>query len=221
MKILKYPTRFANELRLGVRENPTVEQILTSNVMLPEEDTAREYWTPTVEQNIQLATIEDQAIRATISNTMFLEWRQANLAENARRKALNEVSKTRIDLEVKDLKERKDTINKVSRDKIEKYSVPEEDMEDEDETQTLEEARERGDWMFIFEAARETHLMPGITDDPVFIYERQEQEKEVISKLEHIYGDFNKWITLFEDQILPPARRSGSSYPRRPKSFIS
>ena len=36
-----------------------------------------------------------------------------------------------------------------SRDKIEKYSVPEEDMEDEDETQTLEEARERGDWLFI------------------------------------------------------------------------
>ena len=109
---------------------------------------------------------------------MFLEWRQANLAENARRKALNEVSKTRIDLEVKDLKERKDTINKImgeiledvtkaSRDKIEKYSVPEEDMEDGDETQTLEEARERGDWLFIFEAARETHLMPGITDDPV------------------------------------------------------
>ena len=42
VKILKYPTRFANELRLGVRENPTVEQILTSNVMLPEVDTARE-----------------------------------------------------------------------------------------------------------------------------------------------------------------------------------
>ena len=32
VKILKYPTRFANELRLGVRENPTIEQILTNNV---------------------------------------------------------------------------------------------------------------------------------------------------------------------------------------------
>ena len=44
-------------------------------------------------------------------------------------------------------------------------------------------------------------IMPGITDDPVLIYERQEQEKEVLSKLKHTYGDFNKWITLFEDQI--------------------
>ena len=33
--------------------------------------------------------------------------------ENARRKALNEVAKTRIDLEVKDLKERGDTISKL------------------------------------------------------------------------------------------------------------
>ena len=58
------------------------------------------------------------------------------------------MAKTRIDLEVKDLKERKDNINinkdmtKASRDKIEKYSVPVEDMEDEEETQTLEETRE-------------------------------------------------------------------------------
>ena len=63
---------------------------------------------------------------------MFLEWREVRLAENARRKALNEVSKTRIDLEVKDLKERGDTVNKImgkiledmtkaSREKIEKY----------------------------------------------------------------------------------------------------
>ena len=50
-----------------------------------------------------------------------------------------------MDLEVKDLKERKDNINinkdmtKASGDKIEKYSVPVEDMEDEEETQTLEE----------------------------------------------------------------------------------
>ena len=87
VKILKYPTR------IGVRENPTVEQILTNNVMLPEVDTAREYWTPSVEQAIQLAAIEDQEIRTTMSNAMFLEWRQANLAENARRKALNKVPK--------------------------------------------------------------------------------------------------------------------------------
>ena len=64
---------------------------------------------------------------------MYVVWRQENLAENARRKALNEVAKTRIDLEVKDIKERGDTVNtimgeiledmtKTSRDRIEKYT---------------------------------------------------------------------------------------------------
>ena len=48
-----------------------------------------------------------------MSNAIILEWRQADLPENARRKALNEVAKTRIALEVKDLKGRKDTINKI------------------------------------------------------------------------------------------------------------
>ena len=33
-KILKYSTRFSNELRTGVRENPTVDEILDANKML-------------------------------------------------------------------------------------------------------------------------------------------------------------------------------------------
>ena len=50
VKILKYSSRFANELRTGVRENPTVEEILEANVTLPDLDATREFWIPTVEQ---------------------------------------------------------------------------------------------------------------------------------------------------------------------------
>ena len=64
VKILKY----VNELRLGVRDNPTVEQILAANVMLPEKDTAREYWSPTTDQAIELAAIEDQEVRVMRGN---------------------------------------------------------------------------------------------------------------------------------------------------------
>ena len=65
------------------------------------------------------------------ANLIFLQWRRTNLEENVGRgKTLNEVAKTRIDL-----KERRDTINKItgeiledmtktSRDKIEKYMKP-------------------------------------------------------------------------------------------------
>ena len=155
-------------------------------------DSTREYWNPTIEEQAALNAIEDEAARTLLSNQLFLTWRQGRLDENARRKALNEVAKTRIDLEVKDLKERGDTINKImgqiledmtktSRERIEKYEKNPDEVENEEETQNLEEARERGAWLFIFEAARETHMFQGITTDRV--------QLNIISTL--------KFITIF------------------------
>ena len=80
VKILKYPTRFANELRLGVRDNPTVEDVLAANAMLPEVDVNREYWNPTPEEMIELLSIENQLVRDTRQTAMFLAWRQAQQA---------------------------------------------------------------------------------------------------------------------------------------------
>ena len=182
--------------------------------MLPDVDTAREFWIPTEEQAAELAAIAGAQPREVRRTQMYVAWRQENLAENARRKALNEVAKTRIDLEVKDIKERGDTVNKImgevledmtktSRDRIEKYAKEPLDDEELDalETHTLDEARERGDWLFIFEAARETHMFQGVASDRVLMYEKQEQEKDYLSKMKHFTGDFNRWITRFEDQM--------------------
>ena len=159
-----------------------------------------------------MVAIEDVRARAAMENAMFVAWRRAMQEENARRKAQNEVAKTRIDLEVKDLKERGDTISKLmgeiledmtksSRDKVEKYMLPLNEVVEVDDTKNVKEARENGDWLFIFKAARETHLYQGVVDDPVLVYERQEQEKEYLSKMKHVAGDFNRWITRFEDQV--------------------
>ena len=87
-KILKYSTRVANELRRGVRETPTVEE------MKPEVDATREYWVPTPEQVTALAAIENAGARAASETTMFVALRRAMLEDNARRKAVNEVAKT-------------------------------------------------------------------------------------------------------------------------------
>ena len=54
VKILMYPTRFANERHLGARENSTVEDLLAENTMLPDVDVGREYWTPAPEEMIEL-----------------------------------------------------------------------------------------------------------------------------------------------------------------------
>ena len=57
MKILKYPTCYASELRSGVRAQYTVEQVLAANPMLPDVDTVREFWIPTEEEAAELANI--------------------------------------------------------------------------------------------------------------------------------------------------------------------
>ena len=188
--------RYASELRSGVRAQYIVEQVLAANPMLPDVDTAREFWIPTEEEAAELATIAGAQPREARRTQMYAAWRQANLAENARRKALNEVAKTRIDLEVKDIKERGDTVNKImgeiseemtktSRDRIEKYM--------------RSTRREREAWLFIFEVARETHTFQGVASDRVLMYEKQ--EKEYLSKMKHITGDFNRWITRSENQM--------------------
>ena len=50
VKILKYATRFANELRSVITENPTIEDILAANVMQREVNTTRVYWVPSPER---------------------------------------------------------------------------------------------------------------------------------------------------------------------------
>ena len=65
-------------------------------------------------------------------------------------------------------------MTKASRERIEKYQVNTDNVENDEESQNLEEARERGDWLFIFEAARETHMFQGATTDRVLLYEKQE-----------------------------------------------
>ena len=60
--------------------------------MLPDVDTVREFWTLTEEEEAaELATIAGAQPREVRRTQMYVAWKQENLAENARRKALNEV----------------------------------------------------------------------------------------------------------------------------------
>ena len=49
-------------------------------------------------------------------------------------------------------------MTKSSRDKFEKYMLPLNEAVEADDTINVKEARENGDWLFIFKAAREPHL---------------------------------------------------------------
>ena len=41
----------------------------------------------------------------------------------------------------------------------------------------------------------------GAEDDLVLRFENRKKEEEYLSKLKHVSGDFNRWITRFEDQV--------------------
>ena len=134
VKILKYPTTYAEELRSGERNPFDEEGALAALQILPELDATREYWRPTAEEAQELAAIKPRVARDQRRDEMFFAWRTARLAENAEIKRQNEITKTRIDLQVKENKDRKDTISvlmgailedltKTSRDKIEKYRL--------------------------------------------------------------------------------------------------
>ena len=100
MKILQFPAKFAEELRSEQRAEDTVEQMLARNRMLPEVDTARVFWLPTAEQTTELEALTARP-RGIKETEFYLAWREVRLQENARRKAQNEITKTRIDLETK------------------------------------------------------------------------------------------------------------------------
>jgi hypothetical protein len=76
---------------------------------------------------------------------------------------------------------------------------------DEDEehhdTSNIEEARARLDWLFVFSAARATHLLFGIENDAILMLEQQKQQENILSKMKHVSGDFYRWLQKFEDQI--------------------
>ena len=105
------------------------------------------------------------------------------------------------------------SVTKASRERIEKYQVNPDNVENDEESQNLEEARERGDWLFIFEAARETHMFQGATTDRVLLYEKQEQEKDYLSKMKHVLRDLKTRSKL--------VRLSELNSPKRLRSFTS
>ena len=136
-----------------------------------------------MEQNAELVATPQTAQKDARRLQFFTAWRQESVQINAQRNAQNEVTKTRIDLEVKDLKERKDVIGKKmgevledmskgSRDRVKYVKVLDPDGDNEGSATTLDEAREIGDWLFMFEAARETHLFQGVGEDRVLIFEK-------------------------------------------------
>ena len=94
-------------------------------------------------------------------------------------------------------------LTKAFLDKIEKYVKPEVAgpaaavaevklaPEPPELVRTLEEAKQRGDWLFIFEAARATHLDAGAEDDLVLRFEKRKQEEDYLANVNFLKSNYS------------------------------
>ncbi len=65
----------------------------------------------------------------------------------------------------------------------------------------INEAYEKYDWLFVFEAAMVTHLHADCTVDDTTILERQEKAITKLKDMKHEQGSIQVWLQNFDDAI--------------------
>jgi hypothetical protein len=66
---------------------------------------------------------------------------------------------------------------------------------------TIDEAYEKYDWLFVFEAAMVTHLHANCTVDDTTILEHQEKAITELKNMKHKQGSIQVWLQKFDDAI--------------------
>jgi hypothetical protein len=66
---------------------------------------------------------------------------------------------------------------------------------------TIEEAYEKYDWLFVFEATMVTHMHADFTVDERTILERQEKAINKLKNMKHEQGSIQVWLQKFDDAI--------------------
>jgi 2,3-bisphosphoglycerate-independent phosphoglycerate mutase len=63
----------------------------------------------------------------------------------------------------------------------------------------IEEAYEKYDWLFVFEAAMVTHMHADCNVDKTTILERQEKTINELKNMKHEQGSIQVWLQKFDD----------------------
>jgi hypothetical protein len=179
---------------------------------------SKEFWVPTAEQMTELDRETNATRRGYLERRMMAEWAEEQAAQNAEIQANNDaVKKQRDEIIMKgnDMA-RRNTITKLmgqvmgdmmaeSRRMIMKWSRTE-PKDPKDRTSalmadTIDQAYQKYDWLFVFEAAMVTHLHADCTVDAMAILERQEIAINKLKTMKHEYGSLQTWLQRFDDAI--------------------
>ena len=214
-------TEFAAEYRETLREFKRKQYDMDAELTLLQNEPllpiSKDYWIPEVSQIALLTAEADETRRGYLERRMFGQWATTQATINADIKTRNEnKKKQRDEIISRGGEARKTTISTIigsaladmsidSRQKVITWkrasptdpADPQKGLIADD----MEEAYEKQDWLFVFEAAMATHLQVDAGVDETAVLQRQEKQLEKLKTTKHEFGSLEKWILRFEDQL--------------------
>jgi hypothetical protein len=191
-KITEFDVFFQEGLRELKQKEYSMEDELQGLEYLPLMAISKEFWVPSVDPLMILEAEVNDVRRGYMERSMMAQWAEKQAKVNATIKATNDTIKKQRDEIIAKGNEstRKNMITKLmgqvmadmtseSRRMVMKWARMEakdpKDPESALKADTIEEAHEKYDWLFIFEAAMVTHLHADCTVDETTLLERQEK----------------------------------------------
>ena len=217
-KITEFDVFFQEGLRELKRKEFDLEAELMGLQYKPMATISKEFWVPEEEELKELEAETSDVRRSYMERRMMAEWAERQAKINATIKAANDTIKKQRDEIIARGNDttRKNTITKLmgqvmadmtseSRRMVMKWVRKEEknlsDPESVLKADTIEEAYQKYDWLFIFEAAMVTHLHADCTVDETTILERQEKAIAKLKNMKHEQGSIQVWLQRFDDAI--------------------
>jgi len=217
-KITEFDVFFQEGLRELKRKTYDLEEELMGLEYEPLVTISKEFWVPTDDQLELLEDEPNDVRRGYMERSMMAEWAEAQAKINATIKATNDTIKKQRDEIIAKGNEstRKNVITKLigqvmadmtteSRRMVMKWVRSEKkdpaDPESALKADTIDEAYEKYDWLFIFEAAMVTHMHADCTVDETTILERQEKAITKLKNMKHEQGSIQVWLQKFDDAI--------------------
>jgi hypothetical protein len=179
---------------------------------------SKEFWVPSAVQLLILEVEASNVRRGYLERSIMAQWAEEQAKVNATIKATNDTIKKQCDEIIAKGNDatRKNTIMQLmgqvmadmtaeSRRMVMKWVRTEtkdpNDLESAFKADTIEEAYEKYDWLFVFEAAMVMHMHADCTVDETTILERQEKAINKLKNMKHEQGSIQVWLQKFDDAI--------------------
>jgi len=218
-RIGTYGDEYIRAFEAGASEPFNLEDELTAYPLERELDITEASWPMSIVQADELSVIDSRTHREVRKKEMYIAWQTIRIQRNNVIKNTNSINEVKRKLLVEKGEKRKDqdaklfadilaSMDRSSRETIESY-VHGVTTEIGDGGGSIEssgkysvtEARNNGNWYYLFQIAEQTHVRRITNEDPIAQQERQDIEEAKLKSLVHTGGKFTAWQQAVRDQF--------------------